>query len=232
MPHPASTALLAIILAVPMLPAQSPVPVYREPRHRLVWEEGPVRVLDTRVAPGDTTLFHVHDTPMLSIRIAVSPVAVQLLGAAWGGVGPTDTTHFYAGAIDVDTSYALRPVTHRVTNAGRTLFHLIGVTNAGPGIAAGQRTSGELPGTTEHTSAWFLASRLTVPVGGNSHWFSTSTPLVIVQLGNGRIHVERETGTETLLDESASWVYLAAGARYRLRNNGTAPGTLVFVAVR
>lgn len=232
MRHPVYTALLATFFTVSMLPAQRPVPVHHEPHHRLVWEAGSVRVLDTRIPPSDTTLFHVHDTPMLSVRISVSPVDVQLLGAAWGGVGPTDTTHFYAGAIDVDTSYALRPVTHRVTNVGNALFHLIGITNAGPGIAAGQSASGELPGTTEHSSAWFLASRLTVPVGGNGQWFNTSTPLVIVQLGISRVHVERETGVETLLDGSASWVYLAAGARYRLRNRGTAPGLLVFVAVR
>lgn len=216
-----------------MLLAQSPVAVYREPRHRLVWEEGPVRVLDVQIAPGDTTLFHLHDTPMLAVRITVSPVDVQVLGAGWGGVGPTDRTHFYPGAIDVDTSYALRPVTHRVTNAGTIPFRLIGITNAGPGLVAEQRSSGShLPGTIEHTSAWFEASRLAVPPGANGQWFSASTPLVIVQLGESRVHVERETGAATLLDGTASWVYLAAGTRYRIRNDGTAPGTLVFVAVR
>jgi hypothetical protein len=169
---------------------------------------------------------------MLSVRIAVSPVEVQPLGAAWSGVHPGDTKGFYAGAIDVDTSYALRPVSHRVTNAGTALFHSIGVIHGGPGVAAGQRTSGELPGTTEHTSAWFLASRLTVPAGGTGQWFRASTPLVIVQLGRSRVQVERETGAATLLDGAASWVYLAASVRYRLRNRGTEPGTLVFVAVR
>lgn len=233
LPHLASAGLLATFLAVPMLHAQSPVPVYREPLHRLVWEEGPVRVLDVQIAPGDTTLFHVHDTPMLAVRIAVSPVDVQVLGAGWGGVGPTDRTHFYPGAIDADTSYALRPVTHRVTNAGTAPFHLIGITNAGSGIVTGQSTSGsDLPGTIEHTSAWFQASRLAVPVGANGRWFSASTPQVLVQLSESRVDVERETGATTLLHGTASWVYLAAGTHYRIRNSGTAPGSLVFVAVR
>ena len=34
------------------------VPIDREPRHRLAYENSIVRVFDTRIAPGDTTLYH------------------------------------------------------------------------------------------------------------------------------------------------------------------------------
>lgn len=162
MPHLVSAGLLATFLAAPGLLAQSPVPVHREPRHRLVWEEGPVRVLDVRIAPGDTTLFHIHDMPMLYVRVA-------------------------------DTSYALRPVTHRVTNVGTTPFRLIGIMNAGPGTAREARApSSDLPGALEQASSWFQASRLVLQpaVGIPSH--TASTPLIIVQPGGGRVHAERE----------------------------------------
>jgi hypothetical protein len=229
---PVSAGILAALLVVPPLLAQSPVPVHREPKHRLVWEEGPLRVLDVRIAPGDTTLFHVHDTPMLAVRIAVSRVDVQTFGGPWSGVGPADTTNFYPGAIDPDTSYGLRPVTHRVTNAGQSAFHLIGITHAGPGVAAGQGTSGDVSGTLEHTSRWFLASRLAIPAGSRGEWLSASTPLVIVQIGTSRVQVELAAGAPTLLDGPAALAHLPAGSRYRLRNTGAAPATLVVVAVR
>ena len=221
-----------MLLAAPVLVAQTPLPVYREPRHRLVLEDGPVRVLDVQIAPGDTTLFHIHDTPFLAVRIAVSPIDAQILGADWGGIGPKDHSHFYPGAIDSDTSYALQPVTHRVANLGTTAFHLIGITNAGPGASPDPGVSSDLPGTVEHNSRWFQASRLAVPPGIESPWLSASAPLVVVQPGEGRVQVERDPGTPTLLEGPAAWAYLPTGARYRVINAGAFSATLVFVAVR
>ncbi len=229
MPRLASAGLLATFLVAPGLLAQSPVPVYREPRHRLVWEEGPVRVLDVQIAPGDTTLFHIHDTPILYVRVAVSPVAVQVLGADWAN----DSSRFYPGAINSDTSYALKPVTHRVTNVGTTLFHLIGITNAGPGTAREPGTPRmDLPGRLEQTSSWFEASRLVLAPAVDSQWHTASSPLVIVQPGSGRVYAEREGKTARLLEGPGSWAYFSAGMRYRFRNAGDVPATVILVAVR
>jgi hypothetical protein len=228
-PHTASPWLLATFLVAPGLLAQSPVPVYREPRHRLVWEEGSVRVLDVQIAPGDTTLFHIHDTPILYVRVAVSPVAVQVLGADWAN----DPSRFYPGAINSDTSYVLKPVTHRVTNVGTTPFRLIGITNAGSGTARAPGTpKTDLPGVLEQTSSWFEASRLVLPPAAESPWHMASAPLIIVQPGGARIYAEREGEAARLLDEPASWVTFPAGSRYRFRNGGDVPATVILVAVR
>ena len=224
--------VVALLLSAPVLAAQTPLPVYREPRHRLVLEVGPVRVLDVQIAPGDTTLFHLHDTPFLAVRIAVSPVNAQILGAGWGGVGPRDHSHFYPGAIDSDTTYALQPLTHRVANVGSTAFRLIGITNAGAGIAPARSASSDLPGTLEHSSRWFQASRLAIPPGADSPWLTASTPVVVVEPGEGRVQLHRDPGTTTLLDAPAAWAYLPAGTRFQVSNRGTFSATLVFVAVR
>lgn len=225
----ASSGLMATLFVAPVLLAQSPVPVYREPRHRMVWEEGAVRVLDIQIAPGDTTLFHIHDTPMLYVRVAVSPVDVQVLGADW----VHDGSRFYPGAVNSDTSYALRPVTHRVTNVGTTPFRLIGIMNAGPGLAADLRTSSsDLPGPLEQNSSWFQASRMALAPAADIPWRTTSTPLVIVQPGAGRVYAERAGEAARLLDGPASWVFFPAGIRYRFRNAGDVPATVILVAVR
>lgn len=230
--HRALAGALAVLLGPPLLVAQDPLPVYREPRHHLVLETGSLRVLDVRIAPGDTTLFHVHDSPFLAVRISVSPVDVQVLGAAWGGPGPKDRSHFHPGAIDADTSYALHPVTHRVTNAGTGPFHLIGITNSGPGVSPESGAPSDLPGTLELRSRWFEASRLTIRADGDSPWLSASTALVVVQPGEGRVQVQLATGSGSVLDGPAAWVYVPAGSRYRATNAGTRSATLVFVAVR
>lgn len=233
MPQLAFAWTLSTLLVVTILPAQSPVPVYREPRHRLVWEGGPIRVLDVQIAPGDTTQFHVHDAPFLAVRVAVSATDVQVLGEAWSGVGPKDRTHFYPGAIDPDTTYAVRSLTHRVTNAGTTNYRLIGVLNSGHGIVAGLPTVRlDLPGITEHFSSWFQASRLTVPIGARGRWFVAPVAVVIVQPGAGRTRIDRTIGASTRLDGAASWVVLPAGTHFRVRNDGSVAGELVFVGVR
>jgi hypothetical protein len=229
---PLWTSVLTAGLAISPLTAQSPVPVHREPRHRVVWEAGPHRVLDVRIAPGDTTVFHVHDTPMFVVRIGVSRIDIQSFGGPWSGVGPADTTNFHAGAIDPDTTSGRSPVTHRVTNAGQSLFHLIGITHAGPGATSAQPMSGVLPGAVEHTSTWFQASRLGMPAGVDGQWLSTSTPVVIVQIGSGSVQVEHAPGSGTGIDGPGALTVLPAGSRYRLRNTGATAAMLVLVSLR
>jgi len=56
----AVVAWLLIQAAAPVLPAQSPVPIEKEPRHRLKFENQFVRVFDVLIPPGDDSLFHIH----------------------------------------------------------------------------------------------------------------------------------------------------------------------------
>jgi hypothetical protein len=46
------------------------VPVDKEPRHRLALQNEYVRVFDTRIAPGDTTLYHEHHRDSVYVLIA------------------------------------------------------------------------------------------------------------------------------------------------------------------
>ena len=48
------------------------VPVSQEPKHHNVFENSFVRVLDVHLLPGDTSLFHKHETP--SVFIVLNPV--------------------------------------------------------------------------------------------------------------------------------------------------------------
>ncbi|MBA3259290.1 MAG: hypothetical protein H0T68_07495 [Gemmatimonadales bacterium] len=229
-----TAALVATALAGSRLAAQAPVPVHQEPRHRLVGEVGPIRVLDVRIPPGDTTLFHVHDAAIMYVPIAASPTDAQSLGGQWGGVQPQDAPRFRPGVVDSDTLYAVQPVTHRVTNVGGRLFRLIAVTRTGPGAPAGRAEGGaELPGELEGSSSWFRQSRLILPGGARTAWYTSSLPLVLVQPGAGRASVERAAaGARNLLDGPGSWSYLPAGQRYRLRNAGATATALILIQVR
>ena len=111
-----SAIFLAIILCFSgRLCAQ--VQVREEPRHRIALENKYVRLLDVRIAPGDTTLFHIHSTPSLFLLFTNTRVGSQLKGAAWeNGLNK-------AGEVDYN-SFSPDIRVHRVSNIDTVPFHV------------------------------------------------------------------------------------------------------------
>jgi hypothetical protein len=222
-------AALGLVAVIPLpLPAQEPVPVHREPRHRLVWEDGPVRILDVRVPPGDTSLYHIHDTAILYVPIAVAPIDAQPLGGRWIGTGPRDTSRFRTGTVATDTQYAARPLTHRVANVGAGLFHLVAIVNGGAGDPAPPATTP--PGRMETASSWFRQTRVELAAGTATRWYESPEPVVLVQVGPGAATVELAP-EGAALEGPGAWAYVPAGARFRVRSRGEA-SAIVLVEVR
>lgn len=210
--------------------AQAPVPVEKEPRHHPVFHEGPIRILDVQIPPGDVTLYHTHDESILYVPISISPTDTQILGQEWLGVGPTDRSRFTGLVVATDTSYATKPLTHRVKNVGGTLFRLIAITND---AAPSAGSPNPLPGTAVHSSSWYTVAQLTLPSGQDSGWQTALAPLVIVQPGAGRAQVEREGNQgPTALDQPGAWAFIAKGTRYRISNAGPVTAAVVVVEPR
>jgi len=98
--------------------------MHEEPRHRLMLTHQQLRVMDVKIRPGDTTLFHVHDVPVLFVAISAAPVDIQLLDNKWGGTHPAADPGRKPGDVNVDTSYVRQSITHRVTNVGSRFSRL------------------------------------------------------------------------------------------------------------
>jgi hypothetical protein len=124
--------------------ADAPVPLAGEPRHHVVFESASMRIHDIQIPPGDTTLYHTHDTAILYVPIAASQTRSQVLGAEWSGGGAAAATAprpepARPGKVNSVVTYVEKPFTHRVNNVGTTVFRLIGgagmhlVRNVGPG---------------------------------------------------------------------------------------------------
>jgi quercetin dioxygenase-like cupin family protein len=210
------------------------VPIEQEPRHRLVLQEGAVRVFDVRIPPGDTTLYHTHDSAILYVPVSISPTDSQILGGDWGGVKPTDPSRFRMDATDEITRYAARPVTHRVKNVGTRLFRLIAVTNArDPAAPSSAVPAAKLPGELERESPWFRASRLALSAGEVSEWCDAVLPTILIQPEAGTARVEREppAGSAELRD-AGSWIHLPPGTRYRIANLCASRTVLVVAEAR
>lgn len=111
--------LLVFMTMFGMLRAQ--VPVHEEPRHRPVFENEFMRILDVRIPPGDTTLYHIHQTPSFFITFTNTDTGSQLQGKeALAGRSS-------AGAILFEDLAPPRIRTHRVWNADTETFHVMDV---------------------------------------------------------------------------------------------------------
>jgi len=201
------------------------VAIEQEPRHRPVFREGTVRILDVQIPPGDVTLYHTHDTAILYVPISVSPTDSQILGQEWLGVKPGDRSRFEGVAIATDTSYALRAVTHRVKNVGDRPFRLIGITNAAMPAEPAKESP---PGKELHASRWYAATQLVVSPAASSDWQVATKPTVVVLPGAGQVRLEQDKGA-TDLKESGAWGFVGAGQRYRIVNMGTEAVSIVLV---
>jgi hypothetical protein len=93
------------------------VQVSQEPRHHNVFENAWVRILDVRIAPGDTTLFHKHSTPSVFLVLSDTKTGSEVLVQP---PNPRSTS----GNVWFESFYT-GPRIHRVWNSDTNVFHTI-----------------------------------------------------------------------------------------------------------
>ena len=108
--------ILFVLLAMPLI-AISQVQVRLEPRHKNVFENKYLRLLDVHIAPGDTTLFHIHSTPSFFLTLTNTKVGVQIKGQEL-------TTSQNVAGESWYQSFLNDTLIHRVTNCNTVPFHV------------------------------------------------------------------------------------------------------------
>jgi hypothetical protein len=211
------------LLAVLPMQEDRVVPVHEEPRHRLVFETPGTRILDIQIVPGDTTLFHTHSDPILYLTMSSSQTRSQTLGGDWSAPAAASTPSASsapaprpappARAFSV-TSYAERPLTHRVNNLGPSLFRLIGITNSSPGDAS-TTASSDFASTPEVTNRWFRAYRWTPKSQGIEH--RHGNPVVIVVATGSAAVRSAATPDAQQLSEPGAFAFLGANVVHTLQ---------------
>ena len=108
--------ILFVIIAMPLI-AIAQVQVRLEPRHKNVFENKYLRLLDVHISPRDTTLFHIHSTPSFFLILTNTKVGVQIKGQDW------ETSQNVAGESWYQ-SFQNDTLIHRVTNCDTVSFHV------------------------------------------------------------------------------------------------------------
>ena len=104
------------------------VSVKDEPRHHNVFENNFVRILDVRIKPGDTTLYHTHATPSVFLYFTETKVGSNIINQ------PVSSAINIAGNINYDSLKT--PRIHRVWNEDTSWFHVMDVEIVNPQPAA------------------------------------------------------------------------------------------------
>jgi quercetin dioxygenase-like cupin family protein len=174
-----------------------------------------VRILDVRIAPGDTTAFHVHAAPMVGIAVQDARTWAQAPGAEPGPV----TTPKPTPSVFTNWSQSL-PYTHRVANADRVPLHYVAV----EWLA---RSGREAPPFPDDETRRLIEESPTVRVyrivlePGASTWPHTHVGPGLVVLGTGG-PLNDDGGAHARGGAGAgSWSWREGPYRHRLLNGGT-----------
>ena len=216
--------------------ADAPVPLSGEPRHHVVYESGALRIHDIQIPPGDTTLYHTHDTAILYVPIATSRTRSQVLGAEWSGGGTPATPRTAPagpGKVTSVITYLKEPYTHRVNNIGATVFRLVGIANRTAGATADTDDVSGLSATPELVNRWYRAHRLTLKAGEATAPHRHATQVVVVMQTPGTASSSLEAASSwSPLNGPGDFARHDGSGLHVVRNVGPGEVQLVEVEVR
>jgi hypothetical protein len=201
--------------------AQEPVPVFEEPYHRLVFEDGSIRILDLRMAPGDTSAFHVHRNAIAYIGLNGSQIWLDVPGLDSRSIYLPDD--FWGG----DIEYPEAPFVHRIANVGKEAFRLMAIEHLEP--RTGQVfPEGYLSGWTSlDVNPYFLIHRRMLQpaelFGETLHG-----SCLLIGRGEGLVQLTRDEQTNSF--GHGDWQYITSGhSHIQFHNAGMKPIEVVLV---
>jgi hypothetical protein len=104
---------------LPHPPTSAPSGYLEDRFHHWAFENQYVRVYDLRIAPGETTDFHLHALDSVFVRVTGGLVGSQDHGQEW-----RKAEHLELGSVEVSTN-ANHPKMHRVRNEGTAEYHVV-----------------------------------------------------------------------------------------------------------
>ena len=200
------------------------VPVYEEPRHRLVFDKSPVKVMNVNIPPGDVSEFHFHEDPTLYIAISGALMRSQDLGKDWGDADPN--ARHSTGAF-VFRNYRLAPQSHRVENLDQVSFRLVGIVHRGRGTPVSDPDAGA-----GIDNDWFYGRRFTLAPDGSTGEHLHNHPVIVVQVSDGNSNVVVQGVHAAEKTVIGNWSWHEAGVPHVLENTGTMDAELVEVEIR
>ena len=189
------------------------VHLLQEPRHRTVFNDGDVYLLDVQLNPGDMSFPHTHDAPIMTTQVH-------------NANGPVN------GRVGVNLDYAERNFTHEISNAGPGLLRIIALTSYSAGVESDSDAPEGMTAPPEVENNWFRSYRLTLEPGAETPLQTHRQPTFIIMASQGRAHITREDGVTSELLGHGDWAFRAEGVPFLILNSGNAAVEIVINEAR
>ena len=187
-------SLLILVLTGSLNILQAQILVHEEPRHRPIFQSKEIRILNVRVAPGDTSLYHMHTTPSFFIRLTNTITGSQVQGEA------KKAGKSQSGEIRFENLAPPNNRVHRVWNADKDTFHVMDVELLMKKAAFDQKPL-NLPNLKlEIDTNWVRAYRLNLLKGIDFKTKNKQQSLVLVSLNPSTLEITQngKTGLQAL----------------------------------
>jgi quercetin dioxygenase-like cupin family protein len=179
------------------------VAVRNEPRHHLVFENEYIRILDVHLPPGDTTEYHIHNTPSVFTTFTKTITGSQLIG------GQPVKSISIAGEIWYDSLSTTR--IHRVWNEDSTWFHVMDIeltaskSHGNPPVL--QQPSLELLFNQPLANGY----KLNLPSGGQINISSSPTGYLLLSLADIRVEYKTNQSFQKRIMKAGHYIWIEAG---------------------
>jgi quercetin dioxygenase-like cupin family protein len=204
--------------------AQDWVSVYEEPKHRPVFENEQVLILDVNLPPGYVSLYHEHRLDTLYVTLSGTQVYAQPLG------GEQRHADVKTGDLRFSSDNHDLPHIHRVGNVGEAPFHIIGVGIKTEGSNTESPIEGDMQGlerVDEKPHAFVYRIRLEPDEKSGVH--THKLPFTRVYLTGGSV---LDGAGEAAQVKAGAFLWQEGGVTHRHENTGDTPIEVVEVQAR
>jgi quercetin dioxygenase-like cupin family protein len=115
---------IGLIVLAAAVSAAAQVPVSKEPRHRVSFENKQLRILDVNIPPGDKSLDHRHDLDIATVSMTMGTTTRVQSGTQPAAERPSRPL----GDASI-TEYAGKASSHTIENVGKSPYQLFAVEN-------------------------------------------------------------------------------------------------------
>ena len=200
------------------------VPVREEPRHKVALQNEYIRLLDVRVLPGDTSLFHVHQIPSFFIPLSTTRIGSEVQGQSpRESRFPIDSTWF--------NGFENGPLIHRVWNNDTNVLHVIDLELLATKNSALSNTI-QLPFKIDFENEKLRVYKFELKAGQVTRLPFINTPMLLVAVDGANLQLKDSVQKKFIDVKPGSFQWIAPLQQAQIVNRGNISNRSILILVK
>ena len=203
---------IVLLFSAGQMPAQ--VLVHEEPRHRAVFQNDKIRILDVLVPPGDTTQYHIHHTPSLFLYFTTTTTFSQLRN------GPISSGRGTSGRFIFENLAPPHERVHRVWNVDTSSLHVMDIELLSKITGFEQDPLDLKQLQLEIDTPWVRVYRLMLKAGNDFAIRDSKYPLLLVNMDAATVKLLQNGKSQLRVLQPGSYFEIKTRGSFALKNAG------------